>query len=192
MEGDRKRDKDDDENRKAEKRAADGETVLEERPRKKPAKPVPTGGNSSIDLSYLGAGAEAEQALPLTEPERGADGEYTRTRAIGALKHRLNCERCGFQDFNAELRFIDQLQASIAADRLAWNCPRCRGLTIELQVQIDLRKQEQQETRRAEAYCRASDAYAQDTTHDLVAAMRENTFLKLEVDRLEARLGHIK
>ena len=51
MEGDRKRDKDDDENRKAEKRPADGEAVLEERPRKKPTKPKPTGGNSSVDLS---------------------------------------------------------------------------------------------------------------------------------------------
>ena len=118
MEKIRKRDKDD-EDRRPEKPGADAETVLEEPPRKKQPRPVPAGGNPRTDLSYLGAGAEAEQASPLIEPERGADGEYTRARAIGALIPRRDCERCGFQDFNAELRYIDQLQARIAADERA-------------------------------------------------------------------------
>jgi hypothetical protein len=189
MEKTRKRDRDDDEDRRPEKRGADGETVLEEPPKKKQPKSKPTEGNSGVDLSYLGAGAEAEQAVPLTEPERGADGEYTRARAIGALEHRLNCERCGFQDYNADLHFIDQLQATVIANRRAWNCPRCRGLTIDLQVQMDLRKQEQLETKRAEAYCRASDAYAQDTTRELVAALRKIELLELKMDKLEGRSG---
>ena len=128
----------------------------------------------------------AGQASPLIEREKAADGEYTRARAIAALVHR---REAGFDDFDAELHYIDQLQARIAANERTWRCTRCGRMEKELQVQIDLRKEERQETRRVEAFLRASDAYAQDQTRALVAQLRENHRLSLELDRLQAELG---
>ena len=173
-------------NRQPEKRGADGETDLEE-PKKKQPRLVQAGGDPRTDLRYTGcAGAAAEQASPPIEPERGADGEYTRVRAIAALVHK---REAGFVDFNAELHYIDQLQARIAADERAWHCTRCRRLDRKLQDQVDMRKEEQLETRRVTGYLRASNIYAQDQTRDLVAQLRENQRLRLELDRLQALLG---
>jgi hypothetical protein len=190
MEKPNKRDREeDDEDRRPGKRAADEVSDPEDPPRRWRPTPVPT-RSQRPDLSYPGAGAEAEQAAPLAEPERGADGEYTRARAIGALAHRRDCERCGWQDYNAELRYIDQLEAREEANKLAWRCPRCLGMRKDLQVQIELRKQQEKETRQAEAYCRAFRAEVRELTRELTTSMRRADRLEREVDILQARLDH--
>ena len=129
MEKNRKSDKDDERpNRKPEKRGADGETVLEEPPKKR--RVVQAGGDPRTDLDYIGsAPVVGSHTSPLIEREQGADGEYTRARAIRALEHR---RASGFDDFDAELHYIDPLQARIAADERAWHCPRCGHLKKEL------------------------------------------------------------
>ena len=190
MEEKRRRDREeDDEDRRPGKRAANEVSDPEEPPRRRGPTPVPR-RSQRPDLSYLGAGAEAEQAAPLAEPERGADGEYTRARAIGALVHRRDCERCGWQDYNAELRYIDQLQARNEANKKAWHCPRCLNMRKDLQVQIELRKQEQRETRQAEAYCRAYCMEIKELTRELTTSMKRADHLEREVEILQARLGH--
>jgi hypothetical protein len=189
MEKPNKRDREeDDEDRRPGKRPADEVPDPEEPPRRWAPTRIPR--SQRPDLSYLGAGAEARQAAPLTEPERGADGEYTRARAIGALAHRRDCERCGFQDFDAELLHIDELQARIEENRRAWRCTFCKGLRADLQVQKELRADEQKETRRALAYVRAYCAQIKALTADLVASMGEAEQLRREVRTLRARLGY--
>jgi hypothetical protein len=187
MENPNKRDREeDDEDQRPGKRPANEVPDPEEPPRQR----TPTPRSQRPDLSYLGAGAEARRAAPLTEPERGADGEYTRERAIGALTHRRDCERCGFRDCDAELLYINRLEARDEENRLAWRCIFCERLRADLQVEKELRREEQKETKHAEAYVRAYCSQITALTADLVEAIGRAERLRREVRALRARLGY--
>jgi hypothetical protein len=187
MENPNKRDREeDDEDHRPGKRPANEVPDPEEPPRQR----TPAPRSQRADLSYLGAGAEARRAAPLTEPERGADGEYTRERAIGALTHRRDCERCGFRDCDAELLYIDRLEARDEENRLAWRCIFCERLRADLQVQQELRREEQKETNHAKAYVRAYCSQITALTADLVEAIARAERLRKEVRALRARLGY--
>jgi hypothetical protein len=98
-------------NRKGEKRGADGEFVLEE-PERKHRRRAEGAGDPRVDLHYIDhVEALIWQAPPTIEQERGADGEYTRARAVASLRLR---REDGFDDADAELHYIDQVLSHIA------------------------------------------------------------------------------
>ena len=173
-------------NRRGEKRGADGESV-DGKPERKERRRAEGAGNSRVDLNYIGHLEALYRRAPLSpEQERGAVGEYTRARAVASLKRR---REEGFDDFDAELHYIDQLQARIAAIEHAKSCPRCKRLERELAEQVELRKEEHAETRSALNFLHAANVCGQEQCSKLVQQLWENQMLRRELDRLKAQNG---
>ena len=143
-----------------------------------------------MDLGYIGHLQDlVRQAPPTIDEEKGADGEYIRARPVASLRLR---REAGFDDADAEFHYIDQLLSHIACIEHARSRPRCGRLERELEVQADLRKEEQQETKKAKRYLHAANVYGEEQTRRLVQQLREDQRLQSELDSLKAKHGFNK